>query len=108
MARAIVTANAAPRAAYEPLYDIDPRTGASVEVFYADRVLAGSFGMRQGWFWWMCKSGCLPDDVPSGPFGSSYLAYRDALEDAPSAGWQRPSPFGRRANLTSAAQHTKS
>jgi hypothetical protein len=25
--------------AHDPLYDIDPRTGASIEVFYADRTL---------------------------------------------------------------------
>ena len=25
--------------AHEPLYDVDPRTGASIEVFYADRAL---------------------------------------------------------------------
>ena len=39
----------------EPLYDIDPRTGASIEVFYADRALetfgrcgAVGFGGRAG------------------------------------------------------------
>jgi site-specific recombinase XerD len=34
------------RTACEPLYDLDPQTGASVEVFYADQVLAASFGTR--------------------------------------------------------------
>jgi hypothetical protein len=67
------------RAAYEPLYDIDPRTGASVEIFYADRVLAESFGARSGWFWWSCQKGFLPDREPTGPFATSYLAYRDAV-----------------------------
>ena len=37
------------RAAHEPLYDINPQTGATIEVFYADRalekVLAGSGGL---------------------------------------------------------------
>jgi hypothetical protein len=62
----------------EPLYDVDPRTGASVEIFYADNVLAKSFGASgPGWFWWQCQHGCLPDQVPTGPFGGSYLAYRD-------------------------------
>ena len=27
-----------------PLYNIDPKTGARVEIFYADRALAASFG----------------------------------------------------------------
>src|ERR1700704_308231 len=80
MVRAIIIATAERRAAFEPLYDIDPRTGASIEVFYADRMLAGSFGTGcAGWCWWACLPGCLPDGPPTGPFGSSYLAYRDAL-----------------------------
>ncbi len=45
----------------EPLYDIDPRTGDTVEIFYADRALAKSFGTRSGWFWWSCRRGFLPD-----------------------------------------------
>jgi hypothetical protein len=64
--------------AYEPLYDIDPQTGASVEIFYADRELARSFGAPgAGWFRWSCQSGSVPSDLPTGPFTSSYLAYRD-------------------------------
>ena len=76
MARAIISDRMG-RAAYEPLYDMDPRTGASVEVFFADRVLAQSFGTAEGWYWWSCRPGCLPDDVPTGPFASSYAAYRN-------------------------------
>ena len=49
MARAIVTSTMKQRPQYEPLYDIDPGTGASIEVFYADRVLAKSFGTHPGW-----------------------------------------------------------
>jgi ABC-type ATPase involved in cell division len=50
VARAVIS-DPKRRAAYEPLYDIDPQTGASVEVFYADQVLAESFGTRgAGWF----------------------------------------------------------
>jgi hypothetical protein len=65
------------RAANEPLYDVDPRTGAAVEVFYADDVLAKSFGTHTGWFWWSCRRGFLPDGQPTGPFGTSYAAYRN-------------------------------
>jgi len=61
----------------EPLYDTDPRTGATVEVFYADRVLTGMRGA--GWHWWSCKPGALPEWPPNGPFATSYGAYRDAL-----------------------------
>jgi hypothetical protein len=62
---------------HEPLYDVDPRTGAAIEVFYADDVLAKSFGTHPGWFWWSCRRGFLPDGVPTGPFATSYAAYRD-------------------------------
>jgi hypothetical protein len=75
MARAVISAPQR-RAAGEPLYDTDPRTGAALEVFYADRVLARSFGTRPGWFWWTCRPGFLPDEPPTGPFASRYLAYR--------------------------------
>ena len=43
MARAVIS-DPKRRTACEPLYDIDPQTGASVEIFYADRALAMSFG----------------------------------------------------------------
>ncbi len=78
MARAVISNTG--HAACEPLYDLDPHTGAPIEVFYADRVLATSFGRGTGWFWWICKSGFLPDREPTGPFATSYGAYRDALD----------------------------
>jgi hypothetical protein len=44
----------------EPLYDIDPVTGVSVEVFYADRTVE-TFGRGgAGWFWWSRRPGCAP------------------------------------------------
>jgi len=62
---------------YEPLYDKDPSTGATIEIFYADHVLTGMRGA--GWFWWSCKPGQLPQWPPAGPFATGYGAYRDAL-----------------------------
>jgi hypothetical protein len=79
MAR-LVTSDPERRPAREPLYDIDPRTGASVQVFWAEGLLGQSFGMRgAGWFWWSSRSGCRPDGPPIGPFATSFAAYRDAL-----------------------------
>ncbi len=81
MARAII---AATRPAYEPLYDVDPHTGRTIEVFYADQTLARSFGNGcTGWFWWTCKAGCLPDREPRGPFPTSFRAYQAAT-----SGWR--------------------
>jgi len=64
-------------AVYEPLYDIDPRTDATIEVFYADPTLASSFGCGTGWFWWTCQCGFLPGGPPTDPFATSYAAYRN-------------------------------
>ena len=78
------------RRADEPLYDKDPQSGATIEVFYGDSALARSFGSFDGWHWWSCMSGCLPD-APHGPFATSYGAFRDALTRG-----TKPTPFGKR------------
>jgi hypothetical protein len=70
------------RARHEPLYDVHPRTGASIEVFYADRTLE-TFGKRgAGWFWWPRRRGFSPDGPATGPFPTSYAAYRHAVTAA--------------------------
>jgi hypothetical protein len=64
---------------YEPLYDINPETGVSIEVFYSDRTLE-TFGRGgAGWFWWPRRRGFSPDGPATGPFATSYAAYRHAL-----------------------------
>jgi len=75
---------------YEPLYDVDPRTGAAIEVFFGDAVLAKSFGKRPGWFWWSCRRGHLPDGLPTGPFATSYAAYRNVAGQWIGRGATRP------------------
>ncbi len=66
-------------ARYEPLYDVHPRTGSSIEVFYADRTLE-TFGKGgAGWFWWSRRRGFSPNGAPTGPFATRYAAYRHAL-----------------------------
>jgi hypothetical protein len=80
MARAVISDPK--RRTFEPLYDIDPQTGDSVEIFYADGALAASFGTRDaGWFWWTCQPSCVPEDLPTGPFATSYAAYRNFALD---------------------------
>jgi hypothetical protein len=75
MARAPISKSVR-RDPYEPLYDVDPRTGSAIELFYADDVLGKSFGTRPGWHWWTCRRGFLPS-APTGPFATSYAAYRN-------------------------------
>jgi hypothetical protein len=67
------------QARHEPLYDVHPRTGASIEVFYADRTLETFGRSGGGWFWWSRRRGCSPDGSPTGPFATSYAAYRHAM-----------------------------
>ena len=66
-------------ARHEPLFDTHPLTGASIEVFFADRTLE-TFGRRgSGWFWWSRRPGFAPDGPASGPFGTSYAAYLHSM-----------------------------
>jgi hypothetical protein len=69
-------------ASQKPLYDIDPRTGAAIEVFYADRTLETFGRCGSGWFWWSRRRGFSPDGSPTGPFATSYAAYRHATNTA--------------------------
>jgi hypothetical protein len=70
------------RARREPFYDVHPRTGASIEVFYSDRTLE-TFGRGgAGWFWWSRHRGFSPDGPATGPFPTSYAAYRHAMVTA--------------------------
>jgi hypothetical protein len=67
------------RAEHQPLYDINPTTGVCIEVFYSDRTLE-TFGRGgAGWFWWPRVRGCSPEGQATGPFATSYSAYRHAL-----------------------------
>jgi hypothetical protein len=54
-------------ARHEPLFDVDPRTGASIEVFYTDRSLETFGRCGPGWFWWSRRRGCSPNSSPTGP-----------------------------------------
>ena len=37
--------------------------------------------LDQGWYWWHCWPGCLPDCDPIGPFASEEEARLDASRD---------------------------
>jgi hypothetical protein len=81
-----VTSNPRQRAAQEPLFDIDPLTGISIEVFYADRTLETFGRCGAGWFWWSRRRGSSPEGPAVGPFATSYAAYRHALGASLGAG----------------------
>jgi hypothetical protein len=66
---------------FDPIFDNHPMTGASIEVFYADGL--ATFGRGgDGWFWWPRRRGFAPDGSPTGPFATSYAAYRHAISTA--------------------------
>lgn len=67
------------RAGREPLFDIHPHTGATIEVFFADRSLETFGRCGAGWFWWPRRRGSAPDGPATGPFPTSYAAYRQAI-----------------------------
>jgi hypothetical protein len=67
------------RPRHEPLYDVHPRTGASIEVFYSDPTLETFGRAGAGWFWWPRQQGSSPTRPPVGPFASTYSAYRHAM-----------------------------
>jgi hypothetical protein len=74
--------NPSQRARCEPLFDVDPRTGVSIEVFYTDPTLETFGSGEAGWFWWSRRRGYAPVGSLHGPFATSYAAYRQALGTA--------------------------
>ena len=67
------------RASRSPLYDFHPQTGASIEVFYADRSMETFGRCGAGWFWCSHWRGFAPGGPATGPFATSYAAYRNAV-----------------------------
>jgi len=51
----------------------DPYSLPDIEVFEGS-----DYGLEDGFYWWSCFPGCLPDGDPVGPFET----FEDALEDA--------------------------
>jgi hypothetical protein len=80
---------------HEPLYDIDPRTGISIEVFYTDRTLETFGRVAASWFWWPRRRGLSPNGPATGPFATSYAAYRHAMT--------APAPIAQRCHCAGSA-----
>jgi hypothetical protein len=67
---------------YYQFKDDDGNEYGSFEVFYdiGFLTLTGK-PVNEGYYWWACWPGCMPDGEPSGPFKSEELAIADALND---------------------------
>jgi hypothetical protein len=46
---------------FNPIFDIHPVTGASIEIFFADRTLETFGRCGTGWFWHVRRRGFAPD-----------------------------------------------
>ena len=68
----------------DPTRESEPFALPDVEVFemrptdYRDP--EGELEMRNGWYWWACFPGCLPDGDANGPFKTEAEATADAQE----------------------------
>lgn len=54
-----------------------------VEVFHNpdDYPLEGDEDQGEGWYWWSCSPGCLPDGEAVGRFDTTAEALADARDD---------------------------
>jgi hypothetical protein len=60
----------------------DPHALPDIEVFYRTDAAcrADGWDTGEGWYWWSCFPGCLPDSEPMGPFETEAAALADARE----------------------------
>jgi hypothetical protein len=65
----------------DPTRVSDPHALPDVEVFYIDE-RGRSDGQIEGWYWWPCFPGCLPDSDPMGPYATEAEAINAAQEDS--------------------------
>jgi hypothetical protein len=76
----------------DPRREDEPYALSDVEVFYVDRAFLdddleesvfvdgdGNY-MGDGWYWWSCFPGCLPDSEPYGPYETEAEALADAQD----------------------------
>jgi hypothetical protein len=78
----------------DPSREADPHALPDVEVFYVSDQLKGDDTLAShaagvepswcefdnGWYYWFCFPGCLPDGDPVGPFDTEAQALADAQD----------------------------
>jgi hypothetical protein len=68
----------------DPSRETDEHALPDAEVFHSvdHNAYAECDGDRldEGWYWWPCFPGCLPDGEPVGPFETEDEAIKDARE----------------------------
>lgn len=74
----------------DPARESDPYALPDIEVFFnygdqeAGKDLTDEDGefLAEGWYWWSCFPGCLPDGEANGPFATEAEAIANAQEGA--------------------------
>jgi hypothetical protein len=66
-----------------PARENAPYALPDIEVFHSDDYPPedDAEALAEGYYWWSCFPGCLPDSEPMGPFDSEAEALADAQED---------------------------
>ena len=62
-----------------PSRESDPHSLPDVEVFHNSHF---GYTWDDGWYYWYCLPGCLPDGDPIGPFDSEEKAIEDAQSES--------------------------
>ena len=72
-----------------PAREDEPHALPNVEVFYHECLDCSLHNETEehlysgnGWYYWYCFPGCLPDSDAIGPFASEATALKDAREEA--------------------------
>jgi len=68
----------------DPERETDPYAIPDIEVWHTDDypecVDEDGDPLVEGWYWWTCSLGCLPDGEPTGPFATEAEALADAQD----------------------------
>lgn len=66
----------------EPERETDPYALPDVEIFHSSDYPAedGAEPLEEGWYYWYCLPGCLPDSDPYGPFETEEEAEQDVID----------------------------
>jgi hypothetical protein len=70
---------------FDPRRESHPTALPDCEVFYVDgtdeeQVDEEGEPLKEGWYWWSCFPGCLPDSDACGPFETEEEALADARD----------------------------
>ena len=68
----------------DPKRERDPYALPDLEVFHSSDYPPedGAEPLEDGWYYWYCFPGCLPDSEPNGPYKSEREALRAARREA--------------------------